>query len=64
MCFVNYKRQKFKTNTSVTFQIGEDYGLSDLCKGAVTVNSVPGTHESCVVDSAQLIAQHIAKQIN
>jgi len=47
-----------------SYQIGDDYGLSDLCKGAVTVNSVPGTHESCVVDSAELIAQHIAAQLN
>lgn len=42
-----------------SFQSGEDYGLSELCKGPVTVDKVSGNHETCVAEFQDQIAKHI-----
>ena len=45
-------------------QNGDDYGLSEVCTGRVTVDQVEGDHETCVSEHQQDIATHISSQLN
>ena len=44
-------------------QVGEDYQLKEVCGGKVHVDTVPGTHETCVSMYHKNIAAHMAQHL-